>query len=127
HRRSTTPDEVTKAIRDGIVASLASGTTLVGDIAAGGISAPLLAASPLKAVAFYELIGLTRSRAKEAWRAAEAWLAAQPGTDHYRPGLGPHAPYTVRRSLLRVAAARAARDALPLAMHLGETADELRL
>lgn len=60
-RLAATAEEVQRAIADGIAACLRSGTTLVGDISAGGASWPLLSAVPLRAVVFYELLGLPRT------------------------------------------------------------------
>jgi cytosine/adenosine deaminase-related metal-dependent hydrolase len=127
YRRSAPPGASESAVRAGIAECLAGGTTLVGDIAAGGTSGPLLAASPLRAVVFYELIGLTRTRAAQSWREAEAWLRTQRATPTCRPGLSPHSPYTVRRALFRLAVRRAVRDGLPLAIHLAETRAELEV
>src|SRR5262249_31432116 len=92
-----------------------------------GMSWPVLAESPVRAVVFYELLGLPRDRAKRAWGAARAWLGDHPATPTCRPGLSPHAPYSVRASLFRVAALAARRHGLPLASHLAETQAELQL
>ncbi len=123
YRRSSSPAECEQAIQAGIAECLSSGTTLLGDIAAGGLSAPILAEAPLRAVVFYELIGLTRARARQAWHEATGWLRQQRHTVKYRPGLSPHAPYSVRESLFRAAA----RQPVPLAIHLAETPLEERL
>jgi cytosine/adenosine deaminase-related metal-dependent hydrolase len=127
HRRSQSPGQVQEDIRRGIAESLACGTTLVGDIAAAGASWPLLAAAPLRAVVFYELLGLPRPRARQAWQEARSWYQAHPRTPTCRPGLGPHAPYSVRASLLRTASSFARKHRLPLAIHLAETTGELEL
>jgi cytosine/adenosine deaminase-related metal-dependent hydrolase len=104
HRRSLTPEQVQEDIRSGIDECLASGTTLVGDISSQGLSWPQLAASPLRAVVYYELLGLPKPRAKQAWSEARTWLKDHSATNRCRPGLSPHAPYSVRRSLFRCAA-----------------------
>ncbi len=127
HRRSSAPDEWTSAIRAGIAECVRQGTTLVGDIASAGVSGPILAAAPIRAVAFYELIGLHQSRAEAALAQADDWLARQPRTATYRPGLSPHAPYTVSRYLLNEAVRRAREADLPLAMHFAETPHEADL
>jgi cytosine/adenosine deaminase-related metal-dependent hydrolase len=117
YRRTSVPAEWDAAIRAGVDECLRSGTTLVGDIAVGGRSAAILAASPLRAVVFHELIGLSKARARQAWKETRTWLQAQQATPQYRPGLSPHAPYSVRRSLFRLAA----RQGVPVAIHLAET------
>jgi cytosine/adenosine deaminase-related metal-dependent hydrolase len=123
YRRSSSTEEWLAAARAGVAESLRAGTTLVGDISTGGVSSEALAAGPLRATSYFELIGLTRPRARQAWADARAWLRRQAVTDTYRPGLSPHAPYTVRRGLFRLAA----RTGLPLAVHLAETRAELEL
>jgi aminodeoxyfutalosine deaminase len=127
HRRSLLPDQVQLDIRSGIDESLARGTTLVGDISSQGLSWPLLADSQLRSVVYYELLGLPKPRAKQAWAEARTWLTAHPSTNRCRPGLSPHAPYSVRRSLYRCAARLSARDKIPLAIHIDETREEKEL
>jgi cytosine/adenosine deaminase-related metal-dependent hydrolase len=129
HRRGRSPEQVQADVRAGIAESLAHGVTLLGDIAAGGMSWDALAGAPLRAVVFFELLGLSQGRADAALAAARTWLAAHPATPSCRPGLSPHAPYSVRANLF-FEAARLARDCqprAPLAVHLAETADELQL
>ncbi len=127
HRRSLTPPQVEAAIQAGLAESLAHGTTLIGDIAGQGLSWPLVAAAPLWGVVFYELLGLPKDRARLAWHAARTWLRDHPATATCRPGLSPHAPYSLRASLFRATAAFARRHHLPVAIHLAETAAEQEL
>ena len=127
HRRVVTPEQIEADIRAGLAESSRHGTTLLGDIAAQGQSWPVLEKAPIRSVVFYELIGLTEARAEQAYKSAQAWLAAHPVTDCCRPGLSPHAPYSVRYGLF-VLASLLARDAnCPLAIHLAESRDELTL
>jgi cytosine/adenosine deaminase-related metal-dependent hydrolase len=127
HRRSRTAAQLDADVRAGLAEALAYGTTLLGDISGQGLSWPALAAAPVRGVVFYELLGLPRPRAHQAWAGAGAWLRAHPATETCRPGLSPHAPYSVRASLFRAAAALARQRHLPVAIHLAETAAELEL
>jgi len=127
HRRSQTREQIQKDIEHGLAESLASGTTLLGDIAAQGLSWPALCGAPLRSVVFYELLGLPRARAHQAWAAACAWVRQHRPTSACRPGLSTHAPYSVRTSLFRAAASLAQQYHLPLATHLAESFAELRL
>jgi cytosine/adenosine deaminase-related metal-dependent hydrolase len=127
YRRSLTPGQELADARAGVAESLRHGVTLVGDIAAGGRTWPVLAAAPLRAVVFHELLGLPRERAGKAWSEALAWLRSCPATATCRPGLSTHAPYSVRTSLFRAAAALAAARRLPLTVHLAETLAEREL
>jgi cytosine/adenosine deaminase-related metal-dependent hydrolase len=126
-RMAASAEQVQQAIADGITACVRSGTTLLGDISAAGASWAFLQQAPLRSVVFYELLGLPRDRADAAWARAEAWLHGVRVTDHCRPGLSPHAPYSVHRDLFVRAAQWCRRSGLPLATHLAESMAELRL
>lgn len=127
HRRGQTPEQARAAVAGGAKECLRFGTTLVGDIAGQGLSWDHLAAAPLRAVVFYELLGLTKERAELAWQAARAWLPAHAATPTCRPGLSPHAPYSVRSDLIGRAGLLAEERKIPLAVHLAETRAELEL
>lgn len=127
HRRTRAPEQIEADVRAGLAESLRYGTTLLGDIAAGGASWPLLAEAPLRSVVFYELLGLTKERAEQSLHAARTWLETHPPTDRCRPGLTPHAPYSVRMELFVQTAERARQAQCPLAVHLAESREELEL
>lgn len=127
HRRSASAAEVRDAIRQGIAESLRHGVTLVGDISADGSSLIELEKTPLRAVVFREVIGLTRERARQTWHEAVRWLVEHQGKTSCRLGLSPHAPYSVRRGLYRLTADVCRRWNLPWATHLAETREELQL
>jgi cytosine/adenosine deaminase-related metal-dependent hydrolase len=127
YRRSASPEQLERDVQSGIAESVAHGITLTGDISSQGLSWRLLAEAPLRSVVFYELLGLPRQRARQAWRDARAWLVAHAATPTCRPGLSPHAPYSVRASLFRAAARLAHRRSLPLAVHLAESREEIEL
>jgi cytosine/adenosine deaminase-related metal-dependent hydrolase len=127
HRRAMSPEQVEADIRAGLADSLKHGTTLLGDIAAAGQSWPALAACPIRAVVLYELLGLPRERAGKAWHDACLWLDAHRATPTCRPGLSPHAPYSVHAVLYDLATRRSRRDRLALATHLAESTAELQL
>lgn len=122
-RRITTAEEVDQQIGAGIAESLCFGTTLVGDIASEGKSWRQLAAAPLCATVYRELLGLTENRATAAWEGLSWWLAGLSATSRCKPGISPHAPYSVRSSLFF----GAAKLGSPVAVHLAETIAELDL
>jgi cytosine/adenosine deaminase-related metal-dependent hydrolase len=124
HRRSQTPEQIDADILAGSIESLQCGTTLLGDIAAQGRSWPILRERPGRTVVFYELLGLPLARAQEALDAATGWLQHCQPTADCRPGLSPHAPYSVRDWLFGQAANLASQQRLPLTTHLGETGAE---
>ncbi|MBI1347890.1 amidohydrolase family protein [bacterium] len=127
--RQQHPDEVSSAIRSGLQESLRSGVTLLGDIATTGWtwSDYTAAAQQPRTVVFQELLGLTGPRV-----ASQVALAQQPVESSEVPtglcyGLSPHAPYSVHPDLFHTAVQQANARALPVAVHLGETAAECEL
>jgi cytosine/adenosine deaminase-related metal-dependent hydrolase len=127
HRRNVAPEQIAGDIRAGLAESLRHGTTLLGDISGDGVSWDVLANAPLRAVVFRELLGLTPERTEQALEAARTWLDGHSATDRCRPGLSPHAPYSVRMDLFARAALLARVPKCPLAVHLAESRDELEL
>jgi cytosine/adenosine deaminase-related metal-dependent hydrolase len=127
HRRGLSAERVIEDIRSGLAESLACGTTVVGDIASQGLSWSVLSNASCWSVVFYELLGLPRERARQAWQDARAWLSTHPATPVCSPGLSPHAPYSVRSSLFRLATSFARGHELPLSTHLAESTAELDL
>jgi cytosine/adenosine deaminase-related metal-dependent hydrolase len=126
-RRRRSPRQVQADIKAGLAESMTFGTTLIGDIAALGQSWPVLAHASVRAVVFFELLGMTRDRATAARAAAKTWLRDHPASETCRPALSPHAPYSVRASLFSQAALLANNSKCPLAVHLAETPAELEL
>jgi cytosine/adenosine deaminase-related metal-dependent hydrolase len=132
HRRRQTPADVDRSIDIGLSQCLRYGTTLVGDIAAGGASWERLTEAPLRAVVFYELLGLSEERAIASFTQAKQWLNSRQPTKTCVPGLSPHAPYSASARLYQEVAAYTrdpgfGSDRLKVAIHLAETAEELHL
>jgi cytosine/adenosine deaminase-related metal-dependent hydrolase len=123
HRRGRSPEQVQADIRAGLEESLRFGTTLLGDISGDGGSWDTLAGAPVRAVVFRELLGLPRHRALGALGRLCEWLASRSATPTCRPGISPHAPYSVSRLLFRIAATLD----VPAAIHLAETPAEQEL
>jgi cytosine/adenosine deaminase-related metal-dependent hydrolase len=119
-----TNENVAEAVRAGIVQSLVAGVTTIGDITRRPAwSRGPLAASPVRAVSFGEVIAMGRLRTQLPERLEAAASTAHQNT-RLRIGISPHAPYTVEPDGLRTCAARALRMGAPLCIHLAETADE---
>jgi cytosine/adenosine deaminase-related metal-dependent hydrolase len=123
YRRDRTPEQVQSDVRAGLAESLHFGVTLLGDISGDGSSWDVLAEAPLRAVVFREMLGLPEERASGAWERLHRWLSGRAATGTCRPGVSPHAPYSVRASLLLAAAT----SGVPVAVHLAETAAEQEL
>jgi cytosine/adenosine deaminase-related metal-dependent hydrolase len=127
HRRSQSPEQVQAAIQAGIAEAVRFGTTLLGDITSGGASWDALSKAPCRAVVFHELLGLAQDRVVPALESAYSWLSAHPAQPTSRPGLSPHAPYSVRQEMFSYASKLCGWFHAPLAVHLAESPDELEL
>src|SRR4051794_3379444 len=97
HRRTQNGDSIAADIRAGLNESLRFGTTLIGDIAAGGSSWVALTDAPVWAVCFREVLGLPYTRVMAAWAELVQWAAEHPDTPTCRVGVSPHAPYSVHK------------------------------
>lgn len=122
YRPTRDAHQVETDIHAGLDESLRFGVTLIGDIAAGGQSWGALAAAPVWAVCFRELIGLAARRVGAAWAEAVRWANEHPDTPTCRAGISPHAPYSVHRAMIEAAA-----RLWPVCIHLAETDAERRL
>lgn len=122
-RRSRTPEQVQADIAAGIAECLQFGTTLIGDIAAGGLSLALMSKAKCRAVVYYESIGLAKRGVRQRQKEAVVWIMRSVWTDSCKGGLSPHAPYSVCRTLYE----RLNLPPIRLATHLAETQAELEL
>jgi cytosine/adenosine deaminase-related metal-dependent hydrolase len=127
YRRNRPPEQVAADTRAGLAESLCFGTTLLGDISGDGGSWDALAGAPLRAVVFREMLGLPEERVEPMRLAATAWLRAHAATKTCRPGVSPHAPYSVHVNLLMEANEMGQEFHVPVATHLAEWAAELEL
>lgn len=127
--------EVEAAVRKGVKESLAAGVTTLADITRHPAwTRPILAASPLRAASFGEVVAIGKTRDFLAARLDAALdlcsgnLGAaeqmSPDPSRFQIGVSPHAPYTVERETLRSCAQAAHAQRLPLCIHLAESADE---
>jgi cytosine/adenosine deaminase-related metal-dependent hydrolase len=139
HRRERPPQSEGTDLRtpwqQGAAEMLATGTTVVGDIVDAAWHPAALPGEGLLTIAFRELLTLSPGRIPELVSAAEAHLAASkvdvgvPAASgvEWRPGLSPHAPYSVHPQLLRKLVDLACQWHVPVAMHVAETRAELQL
>ncbi len=121
---TTLSDLIPTAVRYGMNESLRFGVTTVGDITRHTqLSRAILRDGPLRAVSFGEILALGSRRNLLTERLAAACDASQV-SDTLSIGLSPHAPYTVEGPALQQIVQAAARDNLPLCIHLAELQDE---
>ncbi len=126
-RRETHPptaESIRRSTQQGIHQSLAAGVTTVGDITRyPEWTRPVLRESNLRAISFGEVLALGRRRTLLSERLAAAASGEHAGP-RLRIGVSPHSPYSVEPHAMRACAQQAEALALPLAIHLLETAEE---
>ena len=106
--------------RGGIEQCLRFGVTTVGDISQQmHITRPILRASPLRAVSYGEVLGLSEMKRRYEELLPRALDGAEV-TERLRVGLSPHSPYTIDLPSFRQCVAIARKEKLRLATHLAE-------
>jgi cytosine/adenosine deaminase-related metal-dependent hydrolase len=125
-RRTGTPSDAVQrqAATAAVAEARARGTGAFGDIGNTVMAAEVLADAGLPAVLFHELIGFAsgdgRAQAREG--ALRVIQAVRPPV---KPGLAPHAPYSVSPDLFRAVADEAAAHSIPSSVHLAESREEV--
>ncbi len=122
YRRSQTAEGVANDIHNGLEEILQAGTTLVGDIAFAGKSLRYLLKVAMRSVVYFELTGFSEVRISELSRSLVGSEWGIP-VEQIKPGLSPHAPYSISPDLLHYAMSRAE----PVAIHLAESPPESEL
>jgi len=110
----------------GLEECIRHGTTGLGEIAQPDWPTAALAQTAMDCTVFQELIGPTTDRVGPALELARQHLAAGK-LAAWRPGLAPHAPYSVHLELLRDVVKLAAAAQVPVAFHLAESREEIEL
>lgn len=124
-REAAGPERARQGAAAAIETLLSLGTAAVGDVSNALGHLDLLAASPLRAVVFFELIGWDPDKVQAALDFADARLAALPGTLRsagLEVRVAAHAPYSVAPDLLKALGARPDYAGL----HLAESPEETR-
>jgi aminodeoxyfutalosine deaminase len=122
-RRALTPGEVELSVREGLRLCIESGTTAVGEILSDYSLAPLYQASPLSGRLFLEAIGHDPVACDALLDRLAASLQAMEG--RMLPGISPHTPHTVSRGLFKGIQELSRRLAVPKAVHLSESIEEV--
>jgi cytosine/adenosine deaminase-related metal-dependent hydrolase len=123
HRRARSPEQVREDVQAGLAESLRHGTTVLGDISGDGGSWEALMPAPVRAVVFREMLGLPSERTLRVVGEAFQWARTVPESTTCRPGLSPHAPYSVNASIIR----SVAWNGYTMALHLAESPGEIEL
>ncbi len=121
------PGTSEQPVRHGLEESIRWGTTALGEIAQPNWLADLFEQSVLDTTVFLELIAPTPQRMAPLLELALRHVRPVGTSRHWRPGLSPHAPYSVHPQLLDAAVSLSAAERVPLAFHLAESREELEL
>ena len=121
------PGTSDRPVRRGLQECIRSGTTTLGEIAQPGWPADEFHDVGLDATVFLELIAPTPQRIAPLLELAPQHLRAADPSGRWRPGLCPHAPYSVLPQLLTAAVSLSAAGCVPMAFHLAESREELEL
>jgi cytosine/adenosine deaminase-related metal-dependent hydrolase len=124
-RRQWTLKDYIESTRRGAQMCLSSGTSLVGDVSASGVSWEALKPLSLRKVVFEETLSFLPESANQSLASLQARLKRGRRDKLLRIGVSPHAPYSVSPELYRAVAGLAREKELPLATHLAETREEL--
>jgi cytosine/adenosine deaminase-related metal-dependent hydrolase len=114
-------DEYVDVARLGAAECLASGITTIGDCSYSGAAAVACAELGLRANVYLEVFGADPAPALESF-AARRERVAEFLSERIRPGISPHAPYSVSLELYRAAA----ELGLPIATHISESPAEVK-
>ncbi len=120
------------AAYEGVRQLLAGGCTTVLDVGNTGDALPVLAASPLRAFACVETLGLDPALAEPRFDAARSRIESHRGekglpTDRFRPGIAPHAAYSMSPELLRRVLDHQKSLGLPVTIHAAESREEAEM
>ena len=113
-------EEYVDVARIGAAQCLASGIATIGDCSYSGAAAVACAELGLRATVYLEVFGADPAPALEHF-AATRERVQDAFSDRVRPGISPHAPYSVSLELYRAAA----ELGLPVATHLSESPAEV--
>ncbi|MEX0937274.1 MAG: amidohydrolase family protein [Pirellulales bacterium] len=125
--RLARPAVPSAAIARGLAECLAGGATTIGEIACGQFSDYASGARSAAVVALLEVIGFSGLRWQSALTAVLEKLDAPDAPPQLAHGLCPHAPYTVHPELVSRLAELSVQRKIPIAFHLAESPEELRL
>jgi aminodeoxyfutalosine deaminase len=124
-RRKLSNTDYLESVARGAHLSLSSGTTLIGDISASGVSWEALKPERMRKVVFEEVTAFAPGKAGEALSALKSRLASVEPDSYLSSNAAPHAPYSVSPELFRAVADLVLQRGGRLAIHAAETKQEL--
>ncbi len=128
-KESRSAEEFLAAARVGLSDCYAAGVTTVADTGDTGSVIQAMAEAGASGIAYQEVFGPGPGQMAESLAGLRGRMetSGRFAVGRVRLGLSPHAPYSVSGPLYAAVAAWAARDELPLAVHLAESRAESEL
>jgi cytosine/adenosine deaminase-related metal-dependent hydrolase len=123
------PDALIDSARAGIAEGLMAGITTYADTNDSGAPFHAMRAMGVRGISYQEVFGPDPAQCAEAVAGlrAKVNVLRQDETALVRPGVSPHAPYSVSDALFEATATYARAEALPIAVHIAESEDESSL
>ena len=128
-RAAMTLESLLDSARAGLEEGIASGITTYADTCDSGVVIDAMREYGVRGIMYQELFGPDPAQCGASIGDFTAKLERlrPKTTDLVRVGISPHAPYTVSDDLFRASAALAAREKLPMAIHIAESEVESQL
>lgn len=123
------PEDYRTSVRWGALEAIRSGVTTVADAGDSGQVVDGVLESGLRAIVYQEVFGPDAKDCRvklEELQASVDRLESR-STSRVRPGVSPHAPYTVSEPLFRAVKELALARELPVSIHVGESRAECSL
>jgi cytosine/adenosine deaminase-related metal-dependent hydrolase len=112
----------------GLMEMRANATVACGDVATPGWPRECFPADDCEATIFLELLGLDPQREEGLLSMAQIFvLGLRDAASRLRPGISPHAPYTVSSNVVEQVCQLSHAERCAVAMHLAESREELEL
>jgi cytosine/adenosine deaminase-related metal-dependent hydrolase len=123
---TTDPEQLRHGAAWAVQDQLAHGVTTMADTAPNRYGFDAMRAAGVRGIAFHETFSPDPTQAPAALTALHRAVNAMrdDATALVQVGVSPHAPYSVSDPLYRATADYARSDALPVAVHIAESADE---
>ena len=127
-RRVLDESSLLDAARLSLIEALRAGITTLGDTSESGVALRAMGELGVRGTSYQEVFGPDPAACEDAMRGLRERLARLRAeeTPRTRAGISPHAPYSVSDALFSAAARFALDESLPMAIHIAESADEMR-
>ena len=128
-REALTPEALVDSARAGIAEGLLAGITTYADTNDSGAPFRAMLEMGVRGISYQEVFGPDPAQCTEslAGLRAKVDVLRRDETSLVRPGVSPHAPYSVCDGLFEATAAFSREESLPIAVHIAESEDESSL